>query len=191
MKYLSLNIIICCLGFSVLFAADNYSIKSEDPKFHFECWENFNIDVEGKNVVINHYGTDISMVEISEDGELFIDQEKVKTDRQSRALLQDYNHMMRELIASAEKLGYDAVKVGGKGADLGLEAVSGILEVMCTDLEMEELEENLEKKAQKIEQAAEKLEARAEELEDQAEELEAIHDKLKDQIDELDQLEWF
>jgi hypothetical protein len=191
MKYLFLIIINCFLSFSIIFAADDYSIRSEDQKFHFECWENFNIDVEGKTVVINHYGDNGSMVEITEDGELYIDRKKVKTDRQSRALLQDYNHMMRELIASAEKLGYDAVRIGGKGADLGLEAVSGILEVMCTDLEMDELEASLEKKAQKIEQAAEKLEARAEELEDQAEELEAVHDKLKNRIDELTQLEWF
>jgi hypothetical protein len=191
MKIFYFLIINCFLSASFVWSADEYSIKSENQKYHFECWENFNIDVEGKTVVINHYGDNSTIVEITEDGELFIDQEKVKTDRQNRALLQDYNLMMRDLIASAEKLGYDAAKVGGRGADLGLEAVSGILEVMCTDLEMDELEESLEKKAQKIEQAAEKLEARADELENQAEELEAVHNKLKDRIDELDQLEWF
>lgn len=191
MKIFYLVIINCFLLISLVSAADEYSIKPENQKYHFECWENFNIDVEGNTVVINHYGADGSLVEISENGDLFIDREKVKTDQQSRELLQDYNQMMRELISSAEKIGFEAAKIGGKGAELGLEAVSGILAVMCTDLEMDGLEDKLDKKAEKLEREAYKLETRAKELEEQAEELEAVHDNLKNQIDELDELEWF
>jgi cell division protein ZapA (FtsZ GTPase activity inhibitor) len=191
MKIFYFLVVNCFLFASLVWAADEYSIKPENQKYHFECWENFNIDVEGKTVVINHYGTDGSLVEINEDGDLFIDREKVKTDRQSRELLKDYNQRMRDLISSAEKIGFEAAKVGGKGADLGLEAVSGILAVMCTDLEMDDLEDHLDKKAKKLEREAEKLEDKAKALEEQAEELEAVHDNLKDRISELDELEWF
>jgi len=191
MQIYTYSIITCLLLFTFLSAAVDHSIQSEHPKYHFECWEKFNIDVKGSDVVINHYGHDECVIEISRDGELFIDGEKVKTDRQSKKLLQDYNQQMRSLISSAEEIGCEAAKMGAKGAQLGLEAVSGILEVMCTDLEMEELEDNLDEKAEKIEREAAKLEDKAEELEAQAEELEGVHEQLKSRINELEELDWF
>jgi cell division protein ZapA (FtsZ GTPase activity inhibitor) len=191
MKIYTYSIITCLFLISILSAAVDHSNRPENFKYHFECWENFNIDVKGSDVVIKHYGPDDCVVEISKDGELFIDGEKVKTDRQSRRLLQDYNQQMRSLISSAEAIGCEAAKIGGKGAQLGLEAVSGILEVMCTDLEMEQLEEKLDKKAEKIERQAKKLEDKAEELEAQAEELEGVHEQLKSRISELEGLDWF
>jgi hypothetical protein len=191
MKIYTYSIITCLFLFSILTAAVDHGIKSEHQKYHFECWENFNINVKGSDVVINHYGSDNCVIEITRDGELFIDGEKVKTDRKSRKLLENYNQQMRSLISSAEKIGCEAMKIGGKGAQLGLEAVSGILEVMCTDLEMEDLEYQLEKKADKIERQAKKLEDKAEELEAQAAELEDVHEQLKSRISELDRLDWF
>jgi predicted RNase H-like nuclease (RuvC/YqgF family) len=191
MKIYHYSIITCILLISFLSAAVDHSIKPGHQKYHFEDWENFNIDVKGSDVVINHYGPDDCIIEISKEGELIIDGEKVDTDRQSRKLLQDYNQQIRSLISSAEEIGCEAAKLGGKGAQLGLEAVSGILEVMCTDLEMEELEDELEKSAEKIEREAKKLEDKAEELEAQAEELEEVHEQLKNRINELEELDWF
>lgn len=191
MRFVHFILISCLFIISLLSAAEEQSLKPEYRKYHFECWENFNIDVQGSTVVIRHFGPEGAVIEISKDGDLFIDQEEIKTDRQSRKLLQDYNHIMRSLISSAEKIGWEAIKIGGKGAELGLEAVSGILTALCTDLDIDDLEDHLEKKARKIESEANKLEEKARKLEEQASKLEEVHEQLKDRIVELEELEWF
>lgn len=191
MRFVNFILISCFLIISMLSAAEEQSLKPEYRKYHFECWENFNIDIQGSTVVIRHFGPEGAVIEISDDGDLFIDQEEVKTDQQSRKLLRNYNQILRSLISSAEKIGWEAAKIGGKGAELGLEAISGILTVLCTDFIMEDLEDHLEKKAQKIEREANKLEEKARKLEEQASKLEEVHEQLKERIGELEELEWF
>jgi len=154
------------------------------------CLGDASLEIKGSTVYITQNDDDITL-KITRSGELFINGQRVETSSKGKRLLKDFNHQMRELIESAEKLGYEAGKIGVEGAHIASSAVSGLMEVLFTDLTIEDLDEELEKEAEKIEAKAKKLEKKAQKIERKAEELEELQAELKRQIAELDELEWF
>ena len=76
-------------------------------------------------------------------------------------------------------------KIGAAGARLGIEAIASVFKLLRWDYDSDDLEREIERKAEKIEARAERLEARAEKIEQMACELERIEEKLERQIPEM------
>ncbi|UCF63475.1 MAG: hypothetical protein JSW33_13055 [bacterium] len=177
-------IILTSLILSYAAVVEHHNISVEG------CLGDASLEIKGSTVYIMQDDDDVTL-KITRSGELFINGQQVETSKKGKRLLKDFNHQMRELIESAEHLGYEAGKIGVEGAHIATSAVSGLMEVLFTDLTIDDLEEELENEAEKIEAKAKKLEKKAQKIERKADELEELQAELKKQIAELDKLEWF
>ena len=182
----------------ILIAVYNFSAAAVDTDRRFQCslngnvhFEQANFEIEGSTLVITHKGHDDTVVEITSNGELYIDNRKVIVKRNHQKLLKKFNKETRELISNAINLGKEAGELGIDGAELGVSALAELIHVMFTEAEMDDLERKLEKEAEKLEAKASKLEKKADKLEQRADELESLHSDLKDEIRELNDLDWF
>jgi len=153
--------------------------------------EDADLEIKGSTIYITHHDDDNITLKITRSGDLYMDGRKVDTNRRGQQLLKQFNRQIRELVDSAEKLGYEAGKIGVEGAHIAASAVSGLVEALFTDVTFEDLDKELEKKAERIEAKAEKLEKKAEKIEQKAEELEELQAELRENIEELEELEWF
>jgi len=191
MKYLLSVFIIFFMSLTAVKAAveRNYKFSYEETGDGF--LENADLEIKGSTVFITHHDDDKITIKITRSGDLYLDGKKVSTSSRGQQLLKQFNREIRELVESAEKLGYDAGKIGIEGAHIAASAVSGLLEALFTDVTLDDLDKELEKKAAKIEAKAKKLEKKAEKIERQAEELEELQAELKQHIEELEELEWF
>lgn len=157
---------------SSLFAADPPKSKSVSA-----CIDNIAIDFDNGTLIITLRSGENFKVEISDDDELYVNGRKIRTDAYEKELLSEYRNEMIYLV-------HRSTEIGIKGAEIGLNAISGLIEVACTDRELEELEAELESKSDKIEKEAEELEELGARLED-------IHEELKYRISELNELNSF
>ena len=153
--------------------------------------EDADLEIKGSSVYITHHDNGKITLKITRFGDLYLDGRKIHTNGRGKKLLRQFNHEIRELFDSAEKLGYEAGKIGVDGAHIAASAVSGLLEAFFSEVTLDDLDKELEKKVEKIEAKAKKLEKKAEKIEQQAEELEELQAELKEHIEELEELEWF
>jgi chaperonin cofactor prefoldin len=182
----------------ILFAVYNFSSAAVDTDHRFQCslkgkvhFEQANFEIEGSTLVVTHRGHDDTVVEITSSGELYIDNRKVTLSRNQQKLLKKFNKETRELVSSAKNLGKEAGELGIEGAELGVSALAELVHVMFTEAEMDDIEYKLEKEAEKLEAKASKLEKKADKLEQRADALESMHSDIKDEIRELNDLDWF
>ena len=160
-------------------------------------WRNDNsdctrIDMKHGSVIIEHeYRREISTVEITEDFELFIDDELIKTDDAQNKLLEEYHVQLIEIHDQAKRIGWEGAKIGAQGAKIGLLAGIGVLKMLFTDYSEDDLEYDVEFAAEKLEERAERLEDKAEGIERMVDDLDDITDDLRDSIPELSELDWF
>jgi len=176
---------------SISFAADG---KWSDCKAHIHdagFMEDVTINFEDDALVISYQDDPDERVEITGDYELYINDEHIKTNSHQKELLRRYYKGMVKLVQEAERIGIQGAVLGIKGAEIGVVAATKALKVIFTDYDSDEMEVELERETEKLERKAEKLESRAEELEERAEDLEQMHVELKDNIDELRNLDWF
>lgn len=172
MRLLITSVIIVFFVFSSLLAVDLPKSKSASV-----CLDNIDIDFNNGTVIITPRSGDDFRVEITDDGELFLNGKKIRISSEERELLRDYRRDMIHLVRRAEEIGI-------KGAKVGVHAVSGLIEVICTELELDELEAELESESARIEKEAQELEELAAQLED-------MHYELKNRISELNKLRSF
>ncbi|RQW03943.1 hypothetical protein EH222_11860 [candidate division KSB1 bacterium] len=130
-------------------------------------------------------------VTISPEGDLFIDDDKIRTSKKEKELLVEYYELANAAFESAEKLGEEGVKIGVRGAELGIKAATGVFKILLPGYTTKDFEKEMEEAAEKVEKKAEKLEIKADKLEKMLDHLEDIHDELRDSIEELDDLGWF
>ncbi len=109
-------------------------------------------------------------IEITADYKLYINGRRIKTDDEADELLEEYYEHMQQLVA-------DAAKIGLRGGELGVTAVSGVIRAFLTDYEFDDLERDLEDEAEKLETLAEGLEEEAAGIEELAEELDDLADE--------------
>lgn len=159
-------VFIFLLTFSSLFAADLF-----DTQCHVSCLDNFSLDFVNDAVIMTSRSGEYRIVKITKEDELYINGNRVYTDSEEKELLSEFRQDMILIIDGAKRIGY-------KGAKIGLKAVAGVMEALCTDLEFEELEAQLDDEAEKIE-------AEADELEEISDRLEDIQSDLKERIPEL------
>ena len=119
------------LIFSSLYAVDPPKSRSSSA-----CLENVAIDFDDGTLIITPRFGENFKVEITSDDELFVNGRKISTSSEERELLSEYRLDMSYLVHRAEEIGI-------KGAKIGIHAVGGLIEAVCTDLEIEELEAEL------------------------------------------------
>ena len=141
------------------------------------CLDNISVYLDNGTLVLKSHSKGDYTIKITDKSELYVNGRFVETNTYEKRLLSEFRDGMIDLTESAKEIGY-------KGAKIGVKAVAGLVEVFCTDLELEEYEVELEEEA-------ERLETQAEELEDLAEELEELHLELKSRIPELEELKAF
>jgi len=150
-------------------------------------------DIEDGTIIMTQRGRHKSRIEITEDHELYIDDELIETTPDQKKLVAEYYTTSMEIVEEAKKIGLEGAKIGLAGAGIGLKAVSGVLRAIFTEYEFEELEDDLEDQAEELEEQAEELEERAEVIENLAEDLEDVFDEMVYEIPELSDWEdaWY
>ncbi len=173
------------------------TILGAEEKRHSFCWgehfsfpEDVEIDFDDDAIQFYSRGRNES-VKITNDYELYVNGKWVSTSPSEKRLLRKYYYQGMKVAEFAKRISEEGTEIGVRGAEIGIDAVAGIVKVIFTGFDEEELEKDLERKAEELEERAEELEERAERLEEIAEELEEIHYELKDRIPELRRLEWY
>jgi len=158
----------------------------------FNCWEvdnaRYKLD-DGSILMTNLDDRDESVV-ITEDYDLFVNDEQVRLDREQQALVREYHELTYEIVDDAKLMAKEGIKIGLKGAKLGLKAVGGVLKMLMTSYDEDEFEADMEREGEKIEAMGEVLEAKGEVIEKKAERLEEVGEELIEEIPELRELDW-
>ncbi len=157
-----------------------------------ESSDHTSIDMKHGSVTIKHRDRrETCTVEITDDYELYIDDELVKTDDAQTKLLKEYHGQLTDIHDQAKKIGWEGARIGAEGAKIGLVAGLGVLKMLFSDYSEDDLESDVELATERIEARAEKLEEQADGIENMVDDLEDITDDLRDAIPELAELEWF
>jgi hypothetical protein len=190
-------VILCVLGFAVattLMPVE--ALAHRTIRVHTNCDDTDNlfrdddveVDIEDGSITFTH---DEETVEITEKGDLSVNDESVSLSLPQRELVQKYYDTFDAIMEEAKLIAVEGAKIGVKGAGLGLHAAVGALLALGDEDDMDDLEDELERKGEKIERMAAHLEKRANRLEAKADRLEELHLELRDKIDALDDTGWF
>ncbi|RPH99409.1 MAG: hypothetical protein EHM72_11040 [Calditrichaeota bacterium] len=152
--------------------------------------EDIKIFIKHNDLIICHQDSD-DEVAISDEGELYINDKRIDTNRKQEKLLLEYHDLGVATFDKAEEIAKEAMKVGLKGAELGLKAVTGVFRMLLPEYSSEDFERDMEKEGEKIETKAQVLEDKAEIMEKLVEEMQELHEQVGDSVPELDELSWF
>ncbi len=192
---IALLLVICLVALSAgtVFGGSRHRHHDLDrDSWYHERSDHISIDMKHGAVVIKHReGRDRSKVEITEEYNLFIDGEKIETDQEQKKLLGEYHQTVVDIHESAKEIGWEGARIGVDGARIGLQAGLGVLKMLFTSYDEDDLDRDLDRATAKIEARAEALEDKAEIIEDMADDLEDLTIDLSEAIPELAQLEWF
>jgi len=184
---------ILLLSFSVAFGAGSKMKKHSviTSTSHNYEWDNINFDLDGSTLVITNHGRHYDQVEITEDYELFVNGDRVNLNDDQQILVKDFYIQSMSIVKIAKNMGIEGAKIGVEGAKLGMKAIGGLIKMLLTDYDEDDLDRYLEEESEKIEEKAEVLEEQAEELEEIADELEYLAEEMIEEIPELEELNWF
>jgi len=186
----SFLVLLLIMVSSSAFAIDN-SITI--TPFNSNICRLYNVDIKtdhGSIYLTNHDNDDFS-VEITDEYDLYIDGDKIKTDDQQKELLKDCYILTYEISTDARSIGFEGMKIGIKGLKLGIRAIGGVIRLLSPSYDSDDLERDMEYEANKLEKEAESIEDKADLLEEKAKELEIIAETLCEEIPELQKLDWF
>lgn len=148
------------------------------------------VNFDDGSIVFTHEDDD-ETVEITDEYELIVNGQAVRLDADERRLVRKYHESFEHIMEEAKEIGIEGAKLGVQGAKLGIAAAVGSLKLLSPTYDEEDFEHELDHKSEKIERVAAKLEERAAKLERRAKTLERLHDQLRGEIDDLDDLGWF
>ena len=157
-------------------------------KWHMDGVE---YEIEDGSIFISHHDQRYDRVEITENGQLYINDEFIKLNREQQRLVATYYDLTMDIVSLAKDLGHEGAMVGIEGAKLGLKAVGGVFKMMFTSYDGDDLDQDMEWEAERLERKAERLEEKAKEIEELAEELEWTVEGMDETIPELRELGWF
>jgi hypothetical protein len=149
------------------------------------------IAVDHDDILIYDKNDEDERVEITGDNRLYVKDKLIRTDADQQALTQDYHDRVIHIQREVKKIALEGAKIGVDGAKIGLKAVAGVFKLILPDYDSDDLDRDMDRESQKIDAKANKLEARAEDVESSVTELERLHFKMKEEIPELNELEWF
>jgi len=188
--------LVMALGILALFAGGvaagdhsvtvNYDITNErDCRFH-----NHEVELDDKHLFITAVDHNDFEIEITPDVEVYIDNKKLVLDPEQQELAEDYYNLFMEMTQEAREIGWEGARIGLQGAGIGLKALGGVVKMIFTSYDEDDLERDMERAAEKIEARADRLEQRAELIEDMAYELEDRFDEFIRAVPELKRLDW-
>ncbi len=146
-----------------------------------------NID-DGSVILTNEYEN--GEIKITKDYELFVNDHLVKTDPRQEKLITEFYDGVFDVKDRAIKVGLKGAKIGVEGAGLGVKAIAGIIKMLFTDYDEDDLDRDMEKAAEKIEAKADGLEEEAEQIEDLVNHLEDVYYDMDEEIPEIHALGW-
>ena len=170
----------------------NASGVDSDKHSKFSFFEDIELEIDDDGTIIltdKDYGD--GTVEITRNYELYVNGERIETSDRQKEMLEEYYENINRLIVYAKRIGIEGAKIGVEGAKVGAKAIVGVLKMIFTDYDEDDLEDDIEDDAEEIEEMAEKLEKEADGLELLADDLEDLHHDLKDEFPELRELGWF
>jgi hypothetical protein len=186
-KILTVSVLV--LALSVIFSMDAGSHR-RCRDYDDGTFRNKHIDLEDGTLVIEHDDEDW-IVEITEDYELYVNGDRVKTDREQRKLLRSYYRDYEEIEEFAEEIGKEGAKIGLAGAKLGANAAICAAKLLLDDYDSDDMELEIEIDKEALEKMVKKIEKKADKIEDMADDFEKKHRKLRRSIPELGDLEDF
>lgn len=130
-------------------------------------------------------------VEITGEYDLYINGRKTPLDRREREMVREYYRLADEIIDTAHRIGWEGAKIGAQGAAIGVKAIVNVVKLISPHYTTEDLEEDMDREAEKIEAKAEVLERKAEDIDEIAEDLEDLHVEMRREIRALRNLRWF
>jgi hypothetical protein len=151
---------------------------------------NHALEVEGRDLVITAVDHEDFEVEITRDFELFVDGDRVKLDADQKRMVEEYHGQVFLVIDEAKEIGWEGAKIGLQGAGIGMKAIKGVVKMIFTSYDEDDLERDMEREAEKIEIRAEALEDMADNIEEMAYDLEDMFDEMVEEIPELRKLDW-
>jgi hypothetical protein len=158
----------------------------------FNSWEigdaRFKLD-RRDIVIMNVYDRD-EHIRITEDHELFVNEEKITLDADQQEMLVEFYDLTFEIKTEAKFIAKEGAKIGVDGAKLGLKALGYAVKMLFTSYTEDDLERDIEAEAELLEERGEELEDMAERIEDLVEDWERVGLRLKREVPELDELEW-
>ncbi len=158
------------------------------PVFNID--ERVRLSFRGDRLVIeNKNGSGTVMID--EEGELRIDERQIPLDKEQQQTAIEYRDLARSAFSEAEQLADKGVKVGLKGAVLGMKAVVGVFRLLLPGDNSEAFERDMEKNGKAVEEKAALLEEDAAALEKMIEVMKELHEELRRSVPELQALEWF
>ncbi len=187
MKKLSLIALALVLTMIFTAGADAHRVCRHDDDWTFD---HKSIDFEDGTLVIEHEDEDW-IVEITEDYKLYVNGERVRTDRQQKKLLRSYYRDYEDIEEFAREIAKEGALVGLAGVKLGAGAVVCVAKLLLDDYDSDDMEDEIEINTEDLEKMAENLEKMADRIEDMADDLEKTHKKLRRSIPELGDLEDF
>ena len=147
------------------------------------------VNLDDESVILtNEY--EPGKIEITKDRELYVDGRLVKTDARQRRLVAEFYDGVFDVRDRAIKIGLKGAKIGLEGAGLGVKAIAGIIKMIFTDYDEDDLDRDMEREAQKIERKADGLEEEAEKIEDLVDHLEDLYYDMDREIPEIHALGW-
>jgi hypothetical protein len=153
--------------------------------------DDIDIDFENGSLIIENENLD-ETVEITAEYRLLVNGRKVKLDRSGKKLARAYYRRFRGIMEEAADIGEEGGKLGAEAAEFSRIVIRKVLKSLKDGDEEEDIDDEIEKEAEeRFEKRAERLEKRAEKLEEEVEGLEQLHQKLRGNVRELDELGWF
>ncbi|MGD1048410.1 MAG: DUF2884 family protein [Candidatus Krumholzibacteriaceae bacterium] len=152
--------------------------------------EDVSVELEGGSILYSHAHNE-STVEITQAHELIVDGRAVRLNRTQQRLVEDYYDTFQSIVDQGKEIGIEAAKVGAEGARLGLAAAAGALKLLSSDYDSDDLDRDMGCKKARLEHKAERLEERAARLKRDAHDLRDMHEQLRCDIKELNDLGWF
>lgn len=149
------------------------------------------IAVDHGDILIYDKNDEDEIVEITEDNRLYVCDKEVRTNEDQQALTREYRDRVIDIKREVKKIAYDGARIGVDGAKIGLKAVVGVFKLILPDYNSDDLDREMDAESEKIDAKAKKLEARAAVVDSTVADLERLHYKMKKEIPELKELEWF
>lgn len=148
------------------------------------------IDFEDDLLVIESEEEDW-IVEITGGYELYIDGERIRTDREQRALLRRYYRQAEQIEELAHEIARDGASIGVEGAKVGVRAIANVARLLLEEYDTDDLDDDIEVDTKQIERMAKRIERKADRLESMVDDLDSLHRKLRRAVPELDELRGF
>lgn len=186
MKRVLLSVVLIGCITSLALAEDGLADRLK--KMQMNMNEDHYLLFEDNSLIICDRQTDEYMIEITPEYELFIRSKKININNNQKELLGEYYKAQKELFDNRNELGAKGIRIGLASVKLAAHAVGGAIELVFSGFDEDkekELEENIEREADKLEKHADGLESHADRIEELVKEINRLNYKLHDHIPEL------